>query len=167
MKLASAFAFALFLTSADAFGQSSPVQGTAFGVSSSSARQGDMSMRVNVSDRQRRQRFNNALKEYGANPSAENLKSQLLSAETGALIEKCNWKVQKGMIRKIKNQAQKVDVVVEPGFGLRLSQADREAAEQAASVGYQKAKLEAMTAAQATFDARQAAKKEKMAKKAA
>jgi hypothetical protein len=119
MKLASTFAFALFLASADAFGQSSPVRGSAFGVSTSSGRKGDMSMRIGYSDLHRRQRFNKVLTEYGKNQSAENVKSQLLSPESASIIEKCNWKLQKVLIRKVKNQASKFDVEVEPTFGLR------------------------------------------------
>ena len=93
-------------------------------------------MNIGLSDLKRRQRFNNILKDFGANPSAEAVQGTLLAPETEAMIEKCNWKLQKSMRRKVTKQAAKFDIKVDPAYGASLTQAEREAAEQAASVGY-------------------------------
>ena len=95
-------------------------------------------MNIGLSDLKRRQKFNNILKEVGAAQSAEAVQSTLLAPETSALIEKCNWKLGKAMRRKVKAQAYKFDVEVDQSFGVSPTQAEREAAEQAASVEYKK-----------------------------
>jgi hypothetical protein len=117
MKLINSLALALFLTTAEAFGPASPVSGNAFGVSSAASKHGDMSMRVSADSMKRRQKFNNVLKTAGIESSKEAVESQLLSSGTGALVESANWKVRKFMIRKIKAQAAKFDVEVDPSFG--------------------------------------------------
>lgn len=118
MKLINTLAFALFLSSAEAFGPASPVSGNAFGVSSQGARQGDMSMRIGLVDRSRKQRLINTLKTVGGISTKEAVEEQLVTPETGAMIEKANWKLRKVMIRKVRKQAEKFEVALPEGFGV-------------------------------------------------
>ncbi|CAJ1934939.1 unnamed protein product [Cylindrotheca closterium] len=136
MKIATSIALALFAASAEAFGPAAPVGGSAFGASTSFS-QGGMTMRIGHADMARRQKINNIL---GTNPTKEVVEEQLLSASNDVMLKKMNWKLRKSTIRKIKNQAQRYDITVDPAFGQPPNQAEREALEQAASVEYKKQK---------------------------
>lgn len=118
MKLVNTLALALFVASAEAFGPAAQVNGNAFGVSSQGARQGDMSMRIGLVDRARKQRFNKTLKTVGGISSKEAIEQQLVNDEIGALIEKSNWKLRKSMLRKVIKQAEKFEVPIPDGFGV-------------------------------------------------
>lgn len=118
MKLINALALSLFLASAEAFGPSTPVSGNAFGVSSSVGKKNDMTMRVGMGDMKRKQKINDILKTSGNANSKEAVEQHLLSAETGAMVEKSNWKLRKSMLRKIRAQANRFGVEVDPAFGL-------------------------------------------------
>jgi len=142
MKIASSVALSLFLASgANAFGTGTPVRSSAFGVSTcTSTRKGDMSMRIGMQDRFRRQRFNKVLQTLGSNPCKEVVESQLVTSGTSALIKKCNWKLRKVMIRKVKKAAEKYEIEVDPAFGVPPTRSEREEMEQAASVIYKSEK---------------------------
>ena len=116
MKIASSIAFALFLSTAEAFGPAAKVQGNAFGVSSSS-NNGGLTMRVSVSDKKRRERLNVALKTSGAK-SKEDVQTILLTPEVSSLVEKSNWRVRSKMLRQIRKQASKFDIEMDPSFGV-------------------------------------------------
>lgn len=77
-----------------------------------------MSMRVGTFDMKRRQQFNKILNEVKENPTKEAVETTLLSAETGDLIEKCNWKLRKALIRKVNDMAAAAEVDVADGFGV-------------------------------------------------
>lgn len=115
MKLVSSIAFALFVTSAEAFGPAAPVNGNAFGLSSTNS--GGMTMRTSVYDMTRKQKFNKVLKKVGAS-SKEAVETQLLTPEVSSLIEKSNWKLRKSMLRHVRNQANKFDITVDATFGV-------------------------------------------------
>lgn len=116
MKLISAVALALFLTSTEAFGPAVPVNGNSFGVSSSASN--GMTMRVSVADRTRRQKFNKLLADAGGKATKEAIEQQLVTKETEAILDSVNWKVRKTMMRKINHIAYKYDVAVDSSFGL-------------------------------------------------
>jgi hypothetical protein len=115
MKLANSLALALFVTHAEAFGPAAPVGGTSFGVSTASSRQGDMTMRIGRWDMVRRQQINKILE---INPTKEVVEQQLLSSSNSALVEKMNWKLRQSTVRKIRNQAARYEIDVDPSFGL-------------------------------------------------
>jgi hypothetical protein len=116
MKIASSLALTLFLSSVEAFGPASPVNGNAFGLSSH-ASQG-MTMRVGKVDLSRKQKMNKVLASAGALSSKEAVQQQLLSPEVNSMIQKSVWKVRKVMIRKVKAQAHKQGVDFPAGFGV-------------------------------------------------
>ena len=89
-------------------------------------------MRTGVYDVVRRQKFNNILKTVQKDPSKEKVETELLSSVTSELIKKCNWKLRKAMMRKVRNVAVKYDVDIDPSFGKAPTQAEREALEQEA-----------------------------------
>eukprot|EP00586_Coscinodiscus_wailesii_P019064 CAMPEP_0172518272 /NCGR_PEP_ID=MMETSP1066-20121228/290716_1 /TAXON_ID=671091 /ORGANISM="Coscinodiscus wailesii, Strain CCMP2513" /LENGTH=250 /DNA_ID=CAMNT_0013300623 /DNA_START=110 /DNA_END=862 /DNA_ORIENTATION=+ len=133
MKIANSVALSLFLASgANGFGTGRPMDASAFGMSRTSSRRGDMTMRTGVYDVVRRQKFNNILKTVQTDPSKEKVETELLSSETSELIKKCNWKLRKAMIRKVRNVAVKYDVELDSSFGKAPTQAEREALEQEA-----------------------------------
>ena len=115
MKIASSIAFALFLSTAEAFGPAAKVQGNAFGVSSSN--NGGMTMRLSISDKKRRERLNVALKTSGAK-SKEDVQTILLTPEVSSLVEKSNWRLRSKMLRQIRIQASKFDIEIDPSFGV-------------------------------------------------
>jgi len=118
MKIVSSIALACFLASAEAFGPASPVNGKAFGVSSQASRSGDLTMRVGKVDMARKQKLNNVLKNVGSLSSKEAVEQHLLAPEIGTMIEKSNWKLRKAMLRKVRSQANTVDVEVPSKFGV-------------------------------------------------
>ncbi len=118
MKIISTFAFALFLSSAEAFGPASPVNGNAFGASTQASRSSDMTMRIGKVDLARKQRFNDVLKQAGSLKSKEGIQETLLAPAVDSLIQKSNWKLRKAMIRKVVSQAVRYDVEVPTGFGV-------------------------------------------------
>jgi hypothetical protein len=119
MKLVNSLALALFLGSAAAFGPASPVLPSAFGVTSSKTTRGDMTMRIGKEDMIKRRTLKSTLEIVGANPSKEMVERFLLSPKTGELLQVCNWKLRQSVLRKIRNQAWKFDVVVDAKFGQR------------------------------------------------
>jgi hypothetical protein len=138
MRLVSTVALAVFLaasSSTEAFGPAQPLQATsAFGgrsiivsnnyISSSSSsnsnnnggnHNGVMTMRIGTQDMGRKQRLNEILKQ---SLSKETVQNELLTLETSELIQKCNWRVRRSLIRKIQNQAKRFDLTVDPTFGV-------------------------------------------------
>lgn len=75
-------------------------------------------MRTGTSDLYRRQKFNKILNEVKDNPSKEAVEAFLLNEETGELIEKCNWKLRKLMLRKVNDMAAEFGVEVGDDFGV-------------------------------------------------
>jgi hypothetical protein len=128
MRLVDTVALAVFLASSstDAFGPARPLQATsAFApsvvvtnsdISSNSERNGIMTMRIGKQDMGRKQRLNDILKKK--TPTKETVQNVLLTSETSELIQKCNWRVRKTMIRKVQNEAQRYDLTVDPTFGV-------------------------------------------------
>jgi hypothetical protein len=115
MKLVSSIAFAFFLAGSnvvDAFGPAVRLNNVPAAVSSSSS--SSLQMNIGAKDLSRKQRI---LEVIDANPTAEVVKEQLLSDATSIQIQKCNWKVRKTLIRNIKSQAARYDIVVPEGFG--------------------------------------------------
>jgi hypothetical protein len=135
MRIVSSIALAAFLASiavtTDAFGPASPLRPTAFGVragSSGSSPAGAavsnsgggsgsdvMTMRIGFTDLARKQRINDILH---SNPTMEVVRDVLLAPETSVVLQKCNWKVRNALIRKIKQQAARYDLDVDPKFGI-------------------------------------------------
>jgi hypothetical protein len=148
MKIVCSLALALFLSSAEAFGPASPVNGNAFGVSTQASRSGDMTMRIAKIDLARRQRFNNVLETVGGLSSKDAVQTQLLAPEVGKVIEKSNWKLRKAMLRKVRAQATKFDVDVPATFGVPPTSLERMAAEKigGAARAVEKAALSAILA---------------------
>ena len=110
MKIVSSLAFAAFMaTSTQAFGPAQPLKGA---VQNGAAN--GMTMKVNIGDRSRRSKFCAIL---DANPTKEIVESQLLSDDASELVKKCQWKLRKAMIRKIKAQAERYDLTVDADFG--------------------------------------------------
>ena len=146
MKIVSSFAFALFLSSSEAFGPASPVNGNAFGASSQASHPaGDMTMRVGKVDMARRRKFNNVLENVGGLSSKEAVEATLLAPAFGTMIEKSNWKLRKAMLRKVRAQATKFDVEMPATFGVPPTTTERTAAEQVAGAA-RKAEKEALLA---------------------
>ena len=114
MKIATSIALALFVASAEAFGPAAPLKGTAFGASTSASRQGDMTMRIGKQDLRRRQKVNDILDVF----TKESVEQQLLSPNNDARIKQMNWKLRKATIRKVKSQAEKFGITVDPAFGV-------------------------------------------------
>lgn len=164
MKLVSSIAFALFVTSAEAFGPAAPVNGNAFGLSSTNS--GGMTMRTSVYDMTRKQKFNKVLKKVGAS-SKEAVETQLLTPEVSSLIEKSNWKLRKSMLRHVRNQANKFDITVDATFGVPPTQAEREASEQAAGAERKIAREKHFSAVAEKVQKDKAAKAQKKAEKLA
>eukprot|EP00534_Pseudo-nitzschia_fraudulenta_P013144 CAMPEP_0201218706 /NCGR_PEP_ID=MMETSP0851-20130426/190710_1 /ASSEMBLY_ACC=CAM_ASM_000631 /TAXON_ID=183588 /ORGANISM="Pseudo-nitzschia fraudulenta, Strain WWA7" /LENGTH=491 /DNA_ID=CAMNT_0047508391 /DNA_START=205 /DNA_END=1680 /DNA_ORIENTATION=+ len=153
MKIVSSLAFAAFMaTSTQAFGPAQPLKGA---VQNGAAN--GMTMKVNIGDRSRRSKFCAIL---DANPTKEIVESQLLSDDASELVKKCQWKLRKAMIRKIKAQAERYDLTVDADFGRKDNQVEREAKEAIAGAANKAAKAAAHEAAVAEFAASQAARKE-------
>lgn len=77
-------------------------------------------MRVGTFDMQRRRTFNNILSQVEDSPTPATVVSETLVTEsTSDLIQKCNWKLRKFMIRKVNNMAAEHGVDVDAGFGVR------------------------------------------------
>jgi len=110
MKLIQSLALAAFLHSVDAFGPAKPLYGV--------QNQGTMTMRVNIADQARGSRLKNILKETGIADTKEAVEQRLVTPEVSKMVERSNWKRRKVMLRKIRNQAQKFDVELGPGFGV-------------------------------------------------
>jgi hypothetical protein len=129
MRIVNSIALAAFLASTatvvvvtDAFGPATPLhRPTPFGGSSGSSNKDyssssdTMTMRIGFSDLGRKQRINDIL---NSNPTKEIVETVLLSKETSMTIQKCNWKVRNALIRKIRTQAARYDVPVDPDFGI-------------------------------------------------
>jgi hypothetical protein len=64
---------------------------------------------------QRRQRV---LKIVDSNPSEQAVRDVLLSESTSTMIEKCNWRLRKSLLRKVNEQAQRYGISVDPTFGV-------------------------------------------------
>jgi len=119
-------------------------------------------MRVGTYDMKRRSKFKKILNEVRENPTKEAVQTNLLSTETGDLIEKCNWKLRKAMIRKVNEMAAEFDVDVADGFGVPLNHKDMEAKlreEGVARTAEKKAKLDEAVKAQKQRIEKKAAKK--------
>lgn len=119
-----------------------------------------LTMKTAVYDLKRRQKFNKILGEVRANPTKEVIDRTLLSTGTSDLIEQCNWKLRKSMIRKVNNMAEEFGAEVGEGFGVPPTHEEWVAQKMEASVGYRAAKL-------AKLEAAIAAQKEQQEKKAA
>jgi hypothetical protein len=132
MKLVSSLALAWFVatatttTTTDAFGPATPLMRPFGGSSSSSSankiannnnKNDAMTMRVGTSDLGRRQKFNQILQTVGVIGTPTAVQETLLSPETSTLISKMNWKVQKKVMRKVKNMAERQVLVVDSDFG--------------------------------------------------
>mmetsp|Transcript_13018 Transcript_13018/g.24432 ORF Transcript_13018/g.24432 Transcript_13018/m.24432 type:complete len:834 (-) Transcript_13018:177-2678(-) len=135
---------------AEAFGPSAPIRGTAFGVNNnnvvvSNNGASSMTMRIGGSDMKRKQRI---LEIIDSNPSQEVVQDVLLSESTSAAIQKCNWKLRKVLIRKIKNQAGRYGLSVDASFGVPPTQEEREEKEREEGAKRQQAKQAALKAAQ-------------------
>ena len=132
MRLVNTVALAAFLATtsrtADAFGPVVPIRATPFGQSSSSSSTSNtpvsnagngassMTMRIGTQDLNRKQRV---LEIIDSNlSSAESVQEVLLSENMSQLIQKCNWKTRNGLIRKVKNQAERYGITIDPSFGI-------------------------------------------------
>ena len=112
MKIVSSLAFAAFMaTTTEAFGPAQPLN-----VAVQNGAANGMTMKVNIGDRARRSRFCAIL---DANPTKEIVENELLSDFASEQVKKCNWKLRKAMIRKIKAQAERYDIAVDPSFGVK------------------------------------------------
>ena len=125
----------LTLTAVEAaFGPATPLLGVpcnSGGVDSNN--NSPLVMRVGNSDLVRRQRMNALLKtlETSPFPTAEDfVKDQLLSQDTSTLLEKCQWKLRRALLRKIRDAAYQHGIEVDPNFGYPPTQDEREAKEQ-------------------------------------
>ena len=110
MKIVSSLAFAAFMVSTtEAFGPAQPLKGAVQnGVANG------MIMKVNLGDRARRTKICAII---DANPTKEIVENVLLSNEYSTTVTELSWKVRKAMIRKIKKQAERYDIAVDPAFG--------------------------------------------------
>ena len=114
MKIVSSLAFAAFMaTTTEAFGPAQPLSGP---VVQNGAGADGMTMKVNIGDKARRSRICAVL---DANPTKEIVETELLSDYSSEQVKKCNWKLRKAMIRKIKKQAERYDIAVDPSFGVK------------------------------------------------
>lgn len=119
-------------------------------------------MRYGTFDQKRRQKFKKILSEVKENPTKEACETKVISTETGDLIEKCNWKLRKAMIRKVNDMAAEFDLDVSDGFGVPPTQEEKEAKDQEEKVGRvasKKAELEESAKAQKERREKKAAKK--------
>ena len=110
-----------------AFGPATPLLGVPSQVSTS---ENTLTMRVGLSDLGRRQKMNQLLKTVHTNPSPEFVRDELLSEDTASILEKCQWKLRRALLRKIRSAAYAYDIDVDPSFGHPPSQDVREALEQ-------------------------------------
>ena len=112
MKIVSSLAFAAFMASStEAFGPAQPLKGAVQnGVANG------MTMYTNIGDRKRRSHFCAIL---DANPTKEQVQSELLSEYASEQVKKCQWKLRKSMIRKIKKQADRYDLPWDYSFGVK------------------------------------------------
>jgi len=156
MKIVSSLAFAAFMaTSTEAFGPAQPLNAA---VQNGAAN--GMTMNINIGDKSRRSRVCAII---DANPTKEIVETELLSDFSSEQVKKCNWKLRKNMIRKIKKQAERFDIAVDPSFGVKDTQVEREAKEIIAGAERKAAKAAAVKAAAEEFAATQAARKESRA----
>ena len=110
-----------------AFGPATPLLGVPSQVSTS---ENTLTMRVGLSDLGRRQKMNQLLKTVHTNPSPEFVRDELLSEDTASILEKCQWKLRRALLRKIRSAAYAYDIDVDPSFGHPPSKDVREALEQ-------------------------------------
>jgi len=114
-------------------------------------------MKINIGDKSRRSKI---CKVLDANPTKEIVETVLLSDEMSATVKSCQWKLRKAMLRKIRHQAFRYDIEVDPAFGRKDNQAEREAKEAVQGAANKAAKLAAIQAAADDAAAIQAARKE-------
>lgn len=118
MRLVNSIALAVFLATSsptDAFGPAQPLHATsAFGGSVQNNGH-SMQMRIGHQDLQRKQRL---LQILDANPDKDTVQNVVLSPQTSTMIEKCNWKVRKALLRKVQAQAQRYELDVPAAFGV-------------------------------------------------
>jgi len=126
-----------------------------------------VSMRVGTFDKARRQKFNKILNEVKENPTKEVIQDTLLATDTGDLIEKCNWKLRKAMIRKVNDMASEFNVDVDDGFGVPPTQEEREAKEQEGKTARAAEKKAALDEAAKAVQERKESKATRKAEKAA
>jgi hypothetical protein len=129
MRLVSTLALAVFLasssstTTTEAFGPAQPLQATsAFGASITSnnnSNNNGMTMRIGTSDMNRKQRLLQIIDSSSSLTTKETVQDVLLSSATSEMIQKCNWRVRKNLIRKVQKQASRYDLTVDPAFGVR------------------------------------------------
>jgi hypothetical protein len=121
MRLISTFALAAFLASnkVEAFGPAAPFRATSAFSSTPVTNIGNgassMTMRIGQKDMKRKQRL---VQIIHSNPTKEVVQNELLSEETSEMIQKCTWKLRKALIRKVKNQAERYELSVDPSFGV-------------------------------------------------
>jgi len=142
MKIISSLAFAAFYAAAiststtDAFGPAQPLRTPAI----SNAGTAGISMRINIGDKRRQGKILDIIE---ANPTKETVQSELLSDATSEELKKTNWKLRTTLLRKIRKQAARYELVTPVGFGVVASQSEREAAEIIAGAARQVVKAAA------------------------
>jgi len=158
MKIVTSIAFGAFFAAAgiDAFGSVQPLNGAVSNGSEMLA-----SMRYNIGDKRRHSRIVNVI---DSKPTKEVVQSQLLNDKTSEQLKECNWKVRKTLMRKIGEEAQKHDLTIPEGFGIPLTQSEREAKE---ILDGAKRKAERIATRKDESDALAKAKKELNEKRAA
>mmetsp|Transcript_18134 Transcript_18134/g.20926 ORF Transcript_18134/g.20926 Transcript_18134/m.20926 type:complete len:172 (+) Transcript_18134:127-642(+) len=129
--------------------------------------QHQLSMALGRADLTRRQKLNDMFDSVFENPTKEFVESTLLGDNTNELIEKCNWKLRKVMIRKVKKVAGIYGVEVDDGFGVPLNQEEWEAKMREESVSYIAAKQAKADAAAEVARERRERKAAKKARKVA
>jgi hypothetical protein len=114
MKIVSSLAFAAFLASStvDAFGPAQPLKGSVSNGSGSSG----MSMRINIGNRIVQGRIIDVI---GKNPTKEQVESELLDTKTGDQIAQSNWKLRTTLLRKVQKQADRYELTLPDGFGVK------------------------------------------------
>lgn len=126
MKLISTAALASFLTAPDTteeFGPAQPLHATSsfagrsssVPITNSGNGASTLTMRIGQQSMRRKQRL---LDIIDTNPSKEMVQDVLLSQETSEMIQECHWKLRKALIRKIKRQAFRYEIAVDPNFGV-------------------------------------------------
>jgi len=142
MKIVSSVAFAAFYAAAiststtDAFGPAQPLRTAAI----SNAGTAGISMRINIGDKRRQGKILDIIE---ANPTKETVQSELLSDATSEELKRTNWKLRTTLLRKIRKQAARYELVTPTGFGVVASQSEREAAEIIAGAARQVVKAAA------------------------
>jgi len=164
MKIISSLAFAAFYAAAiststtDAFGPAQPLRTPAI----SNAGTAGISMRINIGDKRRQGKILDIIE---ANPTKETVQSELLSDATSEELKKTNWKLRTTLLRKIRKQAARYELVTPVGFGVVASQSEREAAEIIAGAARQVVKAAANKSEAEELLAINTARKDKRAAK--